>query len=58
MVRFEHQLTPAEEGMRLTHRVRIHGPAAEQVGPDLGPKITAGVPDTMASIATLAQTGQ
>jgi hypothetical protein len=54
VIRFEHELRPGDAGTELTHRVRISGPAADQVGPDLGPKITAGVPDTMANLAALA----
>lgn len=53
-VRFEHQLIPTEQGTQITHRILISGQAAAQVGPDLGPKITADVPVAMANIAKMA----
>jgi hypothetical protein len=54
VIRFRHRIEPADPGgVRLTHEVEIEapGPLAEQ----LGAKITAGIPNTMARIAALAE---
>jgi len=58
VIRFEHQLTATATGVQLVHRVSITGAAADQVGPELGPTITAGIPTTMAALAALAQAGR
>jgi hypothetical protein len=48
MLRFEHRLTPiGGGGTRITHRVVIDGPAADQ----LGPMVTADVPAAVTSLA-------
>lgn len=50
-IRFEHLLEPlADGGTRITHRVVIDGPAADE----LGPRLTAGIPRTVAALAVLA----
>ncbi len=47
-LRFEHRLAPLTGGgTRITHRVVITGPAAQQ----LGPMVTADVPSTVAALA-------
>ncbi len=47
-LRFEHRLAPlAGGGTRITHRVVISGPEADQ----LGPMVTADVPQAVASLA-------
>jgi hypothetical protein len=52
---FDHSLEPTASGKtRITHRVIITGPAAEVEGPQLGPQITADVPEAMESLARLA----
>ena len=54
VVRFRHSIDPLSDGQtRITHAVEIEAPApiAEQIGA----KITAGVPETMARLAALAQ---
>ena len=54
-IRFDHSLEQTTTGTtRITHRVIITGPAAEDVGPDLGLQITADVPEAMESLARLA----
>ena len=57
-LRFEHLVEPINDGhhCRITHRVIITGPAADQVGPVMGPKVTADIPHSMARIAELAET--
>ncbi|HVS05606.1 MAG TPA: SRPBCC family protein [Candidatus Dormibacteraeota bacterium] len=54
-IRFDHFLEPTNTGKtRITHRVIITGPAADEAGPNLGPQITADVPEAMESLARLA----
>jgi Polyketide cyclase / dehydrase and lipid transport len=56
LVRFRHRIEPVGASrVRLTHEVEIDAPPplAEQ----LGAKITAGIPHTMAAIAALAEEG-
>jgi hypothetical protein len=53
---FNHILTPLEKGgTRITWQVKIVGPAAEEVGPQMGPMITADTPEAVANLAQLAQ---
>ncbi|MDG6994299.1 MAG: hypothetical protein JRN52_00130 [Nitrososphaerota archaeon] len=55
-IRFVHSLEAIEGGKtRLTHHVSIFGPGAESLGPEIGPGITSGIPETMNSIANLAR---
>ncbi len=55
VLRFEHRLERrAGGGARLTHRVVIEGPASDAIGPQLGPLITTGVPETMRNVAEQA----
>jgi uncharacterized protein YndB with AHSA1/START domain len=55
-VRTVHRLEPATSGRtRITYRTEITGPAADQVGPQLGPAITADFPDVLAALAKLAE---
>jgi len=55
VITFDHTLAPTASGRtRITHRVTITGSAAERVAPDLGPQITADVPQAMESLARLA----
>ena len=54
-IRFDHSLEQTTTGTtRITHRVIITGPAAEEAGPHLGPEITSDVPQAMESLARLA----
>ncbi|SRR6266498_4507415 len=47
-LRFSHTLEPLEGGgTRVIHRLEITGPAADQVGPELGPAITEDFPQAM-----------
>lgn len=57
-LRFSHTLQPlASGGTRVTHRLEITGPAADQVGPELGPAITEDFPQAMdALLASAAST--
>lgn len=56
VVRTVHRLTPVPGGRtRITYRTEITGPAAGQVGPELGPAITADFPDVLAALVALAE---
>jgi uncharacterized protein YndB with AHSA1/START domain len=55
-VRTVHRLEPTAGGRtRIIYRTEITGPAADQVGPELGPAITADFPGVLAALATLAE---
>jgi uncharacterized protein YndB with AHSA1/START domain len=69
VVRTVHSLTPVTPGSvtpgsvtpgsvtsatRITYRTEITGPAADQIGPELGPAITADFPDVLAALAKVA----
>ena len=41
-------------GTRVTYRMEITGPAADEMGPQVGPAITADFPETMAALVALA----
>jgi uncharacterized protein YndB with AHSA1/START domain len=56
VVRTVHQLEPAGAGRtRVTYRTEITGPAAAEVGPELGPQITADFPDVLAALVAVAE---
>jgi uncharacterized protein YndB with AHSA1/START domain len=51
-----HRLEPLPGGRtRIVYRTEITGPAADAVGPELGPEITADFPDVLAALAKAAQ---
>jgi uncharacterized protein YndB with AHSA1/START domain len=55
VVRTEHRLEPAADGQtRIVYRTEITGQAAGQVGPELGPQITADFPEVVAALARRA----
>jgi len=55
-VRTVHRLEPAAGARtRIIYRTEITGPAADQVGPQLGPAITADFPGVLAALAKLAE---
>jgi uncharacterized protein YndB with AHSA1/START domain len=54
-LRFSHTLVPLETGgTRVVHRLNITGPAADQVGSELGPMITEDFPEAMAALLARA----
>jgi uncharacterized protein YndB with AHSA1/START domain len=56
VVRTVHRLEPTTGGgTRISYRTEISGPAADQVGPQIGPEITADFPDVLAALARLAE---
>ncbi len=57
VIRFEHRLEARAGRTTITTRVTISGPAADTLGPELGPQITADIPAQLAAIAGLALSG-
>ena len=41
-------------GTKVTHRLEITGPAADQVGPELGPAITEDFPEALDALLARA----
>jgi hypothetical protein len=62
VVRVRHSLEPlAGGGTRITYRATVEGPAADALGPEIGPGVTADFPEVMAGLAaraTRAEAGQ
>ncbi|HEU5354145.1 MAG TPA: SRPBCC family protein [Actinocrinis sp.] len=55
VIRTMHRLERLEAGRtRITYRTEITGPAAEELGPQVGPAITADFPETMAALVRAA----
>jgi uncharacterized protein YndB with AHSA1/START domain len=55
-LRFSHTLQPTEAGgTGVVHRLEIAGPAADQVGPELGPTTTEDFPEAMAALLARAE---
>jgi len=56
VVRTVHRITPVPEGRtRVTYRTEITGPAAGDVGLELGPAITADFPDVLSALVARAE---
>ena len=55
VLRTTHQLERIDGRTRVTYRMEITGPAADEVGPQVGPGITADWPATMAALVSRAQ---
>ncbi len=59
VVRVRHTVEPLPEGgSRITYRATIDGPAADEVGPQIGPGITADFPSVIAALAERAEPAQ
>ena len=52
-----HRLEPVAGGTRVVYRTEITGPAADVVGPELGPAITADFPEVLDALVAIAQAG-
>jgi uncharacterized protein YndB with AHSA1/START domain len=51
-----HRLAPNADGTTtVTYRTEISGPAADTVGPEIGPEITADFPDVLAALVHRAE---
>ncbi len=53
---FRHTLDALPTGTRVTHRLEIHGPDADDAGPELGPKISGDFPITLDELLAAART--
>ena len=55
ILRFSHTLTRRPDGStQITHRLEITGPKADELGPELGPAITADFPAAMDALLACA----
>jgi len=54
---FRHTLDTLPTGTRVTHRLEIHGPDADDAGPELGPQISGDFPVTMDGLLAAARAG-
>jgi hypothetical protein len=58
VVRVRHSLEPlAAGGTRITYRATVEGPAADALGPEIGPAVTADFPEIVAALAARAEAG-
>jgi hypothetical protein len=56
VVRTSHRVEPGQEGRnRIVYRMEISGPAADTLGPELGPRISGDFPETLAALAEHAE---
>lgn len=56
VIRTTHRLDRLDSGRtRVVYRTQISGPAAGELGPRIGPAITADFPETMAALVRLAE---
>jgi hypothetical protein len=59
VVRVRHTVEPLPEGgSRITYRATIDGRSADDVGPQIGPGITADFPSVIAALAERAEAAQ
>ncbi|HEY3480176.1 MAG TPA: SRPBCC family protein [Streptomyces sp.] len=55
VLRTVHRVDPGERlRAKVTYRMEITGPGADEIGPQIGPGITADWPETMAALVALA----
>jgi uncharacterized protein YndB with AHSA1/START domain len=56
VVRTIHRVQPLDpERVRVTYRMEITGPAADTLGPQIGPEISADFPQTLAALVERAE---
>jgi hypothetical protein len=56
VVKTFHRVDPIDEGRSMvTYRIEITGPAADTVGPELGPEISGDFPETLAALTERAE---
>ena len=56
IVRTVHEIRPDDgDGSRIVYRMEIRGPAADTIGAQVGPEITADFPDVLAALAERAE---
>jgi len=55
-VRTSHRVEPVDDHRRrIVYRMEITGPAADEVGPEIGPAISGDFPETLAALARQAE---
>lgn len=52
---FSHDFVADRSGTAVTHRLRIDGPAVRELGPELGPQISADFPEQMRALFAAAE---
>jgi uncharacterized protein YndB with AHSA1/START domain len=56
VVRTVHRVEPLEgDRSRVVYRMEISGPAADSMGPEIGPQISSDFPETLAALAQQAE---
>ncbi|MEV0986528.1 SRPBCC family protein [Streptomyces sp. NPDC049949] len=55
LFRTTHRVTARQGGARIAYRMEITGASADEVGPQVGPGITADWPETMVALARRAE---
>ncbi|ERH25907.1 hypothetical protein HMPREF1979_00056 [Actinomyces johnsonii F0542] len=55
VLRFAHRFEKVEGGTKITHRLTISGDNADQMGPKIGPQISADFPDQMNALIAAAR---
>ncbi len=56
LVRVRHSLVPLDGGgTRITYRATVEGPAADALGPEIGPAVTADFPQVVAALVARAE---
>jgi len=56
VIRTFHRIEPAgDRKSRIVYRMEISGPGADEIGPTVGPQITADFPDTIAALIERAE---
>jgi hypothetical protein len=56
LIRTTHRVDPLDGGRSLvTYRMEISSPAADVIGPELGPKISGDFPETLAALVEQAE---
>ncbi|MFI5782460.1 hypothetical protein [Nocardia sp. NPDC051570] len=55
---FRHRFQPGGDGLTVTHELIIDGPGVDEIGPELGPQISADFPDAMKSLFDIASRPQ
>ena len=57
VVRTMHRIDPLDDDRnRVTYRMEITGPTADQIGPRVGPQISSDFPETLAALVERAET--
>jgi hypothetical protein len=55
VIRTTHRVERVGNERRVTYRLEINGPAADTLGPQLGPAISADFPETLAALVACAE---